>query len=52
MNKYFKMCAPALLVLSLVACGTDKAQEPASTSPETSTVESQESMPQHRQLHT
>ncbi|MFJ7370676.1 ABC transporter substrate-binding protein [Lysinibacillus sp. NPDC098008] len=41
MNKYFKMCAPALLVLSLAACGTDKAQEPASTSPETSTVESQ-----------
>ena len=24
MNKYFKMCAPALLALSLAACGTDK----------------------------
>ncbi|UPW83039.1 ABC transporter substrate-binding protein [Lysinibacillus sp. Ag94] len=31
MNKYFKMCAPALLALSLAACGTDKAEESTST---------------------
>jgi len=34
MNKYFKMCAPALLALSLAACGTDKAEE-SSTSTST-----------------
>ncbi len=43
MNKYFKMCAPALLALSLAACGTDKAEESTSTTntAETSTTESQ-----------
>lgn len=43
MNKYFKMCAPALLALSLVACGTDKAEESTSTTntAETSAKESQ-----------
>jgi len=37
------MCAPALLALSLAACGTDKAEESTSTSntAETSTTESQ-----------
>ncbi|PIJ98565.1 ABC transporter substrate-binding protein [Lysinibacillus sphaericus] len=43
MNKYFKMCAPALLALSLAACGTDKAEESTSTNntTETSVTESQ-----------
>ncbi|MGE7986677.1 ABC transporter substrate-binding protein [Lysinibacillus fusiformis] len=43
MNKYFKMCAPALLALSLAACGTDKAEESTSTNntAETSATESQ-----------
>ncbi|MGN4123810.1 ABC transporter substrate-binding protein [Lysinibacillus sphaericus] len=44
MNKYFKMCAPALLALSLAACGTEKAEEttPAtSTAAESSTTEAQ-----------
>lgn len=43
MNKYFKMCAPALLALSLAACGTDKAEESTSTNSttETSVTESQ-----------
>ncbi|SCY85107.1 MULTISPECIES: ABC transporter substrate-binding protein [unclassified Lysinibacillus] len=43
MNKYFKMCAPALLALSLAACGTDKAEESTSTTntAETSATESQ-----------
>jgi len=44
MNKYFKMCAPALLALSLAACGTDKAEEsPTSTNnaAETSATETQ-----------
>lgn len=43
MNKYFKMCAPALLALSLAACGTDKAEESTSTNntAETSVTESQ-----------
>ncbi|WP_025113644.1 ABC transporter substrate-binding protein [Lysinibacillus fusiformis] len=43
MNKYFKMCAPALLALSLAACGTDKAEESTTTNntAETSTTESQ-----------
>ncbi|MCS1390158.1 ABC transporter substrate-binding protein [Lysinibacillus boronitolerans] len=42
MNKYFKMCAPALLALSLAACGTDKAEESTSTAntAETSATES------------
>lgn len=40
MNKYFKMCAPALLALSLAACGTDKAEESTSTT-NTSATESQ-----------
>nr|WP_238542815.1 hypothetical protein [Lysinibacillus boronitolerans] len=43
MNKYFKMCAPVLLALSLAACGTDKAEESTSTAntAETSATESQ-----------
>lgn len=43
MNKYFKMCAPALLALSLAACGTDKAEESTTTNntAETSATESQ-----------
>ncbi|WKT76252.1 ABC transporter substrate-binding protein [Lysinibacillus fusiformis] len=42
MNKYFKMCAPALLALSLAACGTDKAEESTSNNTaETSATESQ-----------
>lgn len=44
MNKYFKMCAPALLALSLAACGTDKAEESNASSnntAETSATESQ-----------
>jgi len=43
MNKYFKMCAPVLLALSLAACGTDKAEESTSTNntTETSVTESQ-----------
>jgi len=43
MNKYFKMCASALLALSLAACGTDKAEESTSTNntTETSVTESQ-----------
>ena len=37
------MCAPALLALSLAACGTDKAEEATSTAntAETSATESQ-----------
>lgn len=44
MNKYFKMCAPALLALSLAACGTDKAEESTSTNnaAETSASETQD----------
>ncbi|TQR34272.1 iron-uptake system-binding protein [Lysinibacillus sphaericus] len=44
MNKYFKMCAPALLALSLAACGTDKAEESKSTNnaAETSASETQD----------
>jgi len=42
MNKYFKMCAPALLALSLAACGTDKAEESTTNNTaETSAAESQ-----------
>ncbi|MCL1701887.1 ABC transporter substrate-binding protein [Lysinibacillus sp. Bpr_S20] len=44
MNKYFKMCAPALLALSLAACGTDKAEESSTSSnnvAETSATENQ-----------
>lgn len=45
MHKYFKMCAPALLALSLAACGADKTEEsePATTTTaaETSTTKSQ-----------
>lgn len=42
MNKYFKMCAPAILALSLAACGTDKAEESTSNNTaETSATESQ-----------
>ncbi|MED4889541.1 ABC transporter substrate-binding protein [Lysinibacillus fusiformis] len=42
MNKYFKMCAPALLALSLAACGTDKAEESTTNNTaETSATESQ-----------
>ncbi|MEB2280243.1 ABC transporter substrate-binding protein [Lysinibacillus xylanilyticus] len=44
MNKYFKMCAPALLALSLAACGSDKAEESTSTNnaAETSASETQD----------
>ncbi|MEK5433537.1 ABC transporter substrate-binding protein [Lysinibacillus sp. FSL R7-0073] len=42
MNKYFKMCVPALLALSLAACGTDKAEESTTNNTaETSATESQ-----------
>ena len=41
MNKYFKMCAPALLALSLAACGTDKAEESTSTNNATETSASE-----------
>lgn len=42
MKKYFKMCAPALLALSLAACGTDKAEESTTNNTaETSAAESQ-----------
>ncbi|MCR8853783.1 ABC transporter substrate-binding protein [Lysinibacillus fusiformis] len=42
MNKYFKLCAPALLALSLAACVTDKAEESTSNNTaETSATESQ-----------
>ncbi|MGA3599503.1 ABC transporter substrate-binding protein [Lysinibacillus agricola] len=44
MNKYFKMCAPAILALSLAACGTDKAEESTTSTnnaAETSATETQ-----------
>jgi len=44
MNKYFKICAPALLALSLAACGSDKVEESNASSnnaAETSATESQ-----------
>ncbi|MET4563376.1 iron complex transport system substrate-binding protein [Lysinibacillus parviboronicapiens] len=45
MNKYFKMCAPALLALSLAACGGEKAEESTvatSTAAESSSTETTE----------
>lgn len=43
MNKYIKMCAPALLALSLAACNTDKAAESTAVKNEavTSSTETQ-----------
>ncbi|MGE7843020.1 ABC transporter substrate-binding protein [Lysinibacillus sp. NPDC093712] len=43
MNKYIKMCAPALLALSLAACGTDKEESTPvkNEAAETSTTETQ-----------
>lgn len=43
MNKYMKMCAPALLALSLAACGTDKEESTPvkNEAAETSTTETQ-----------
>lgn len=50
MNKYFKMCAPALLALSLAACGTDKAEE--STTSTNNTAETSATATQTNQAKT
>lgn len=52
MKKYFKYCAPALLALSLVACGSEKVEESTSSSSNTAASSATESQTEQAKTQT